>query len=248
MYTPTPAHRSGRIAKYAPGSQLTPLSHDIGSPRDPPSLRMGCDDAVSKARPARLSDPEGDVSGFLSRDARTIQAFGVRVERIYRPAQACVRGTHATPQCPSRQLLIPRHRISGLRRISCFFGNSLLQARSSARGIIHQATMRRGHSRPVASWTSGKSMSIHPRPSSPNAREPTDAEMASSRTSSSPRATTATASISGHVPHGLTTPNTRAPRYTYMPSIRRSMPQRTSPASYPISSLARSSLATTQTN
>ena len=187
IYTPTIAHRSGRIARYAPGSQLTPLSHGVGPPRDPLSLRMTQYQKCVQHNCVIPRETYQDL--YLVMRERNKHLVSERRESM-------------DPLKRASEVYMLRHnvrvdRISGPRCISSFFRSSLLRG-----------TEDHPLGNAAAAWgllgikirTSGRS--IHQRAIT-YTRQPTDAETASSNTFLSP--TVATASTSEHVLPGITT-------------------------------------------
>ena len=187
IYTPTIAHRSGRTARYAPGSQLTPLSHGVGPPRDPPSLRMTQYQKCVQHNCVIPRETYQDL--YLVMRERNKHLVSERRESMDLLKRAS-------------EVYMLRHnvrvdRISGPRCISSFFRSSLLRG-----------TEDHPLGNAAAAWgllgikirTSGRS--IHQRAIT-YTRQPTDAETASSNTFLSP--TVATASTSEHVLPGITT-------------------------------------------
>ena len=96
-YFPQTAYRSTPFAKYPDGSKLPLIPHLSCPPRNTPSIRMGRDDELQKAGPARLFSLTGGLSGFLPSYKGATQRAGGYVAGSNGSVEACFRGLCSVP-------------------------------------------------------------------------------------------------------------------------------------------------------
>jgi hypothetical protein len=91
------AYRSTPFAKYLDGSKLPLIPHLSNPPRNTPLIRMGRDDELQEAGPARLFSLAGGLSGFIPDYEGATQRAGGYMAGSYGSVEACFRGVCSVP-------------------------------------------------------------------------------------------------------------------------------------------------------